>query len=256
LWSWHYRNSEHQNTNLFTINPVCMRLIAPNLWQLSGFPPNIINTYIIADGNDVVLIDAGTRFMENRIIRNLQRFFAEEQHKGKRLAAHALTHVHPDHQGSSKAVCDTFHVPLWCGERDAAMMERGIIESGEMNGLLGLLGRTWAGPAHPVARQLREGDSVAGFQVMESPGHTAGHIAFWRESDRCLILGDVLNGMNLMTGLPGINEPPVAFTADVAQNRLSIRKFSALKPEIVCFGHGAPLRGGEKLQAFVGRLPS
>ncbi len=233
-----------------------MRLIAPNLWQLSGFPPNIINTYIIADGNDVVLIDAGTRFMENRIIRNLQRFFAEEQHKGKRLAAHALTHVHPDHQGSSKAVCDTFHVPLWCGERDAAMMERGIIESGEMNGLLGLLGRTWAGPAHPVARQLREGDSVAGFQVMESPGHTAGHIAFWRESDRCLILGDVLNGMNLMTGLPGINEPPVAFTADVAQNRLSIRKFSALKPEIVCFGHGAPLRGGEKLQAFVGRLPS
>ncbi|MCU0424019.1 MAG: MBL fold metallo-hydrolase [Candidatus Kapabacteria bacterium] len=232
-----------------------MRLVAPNLWQISGFPNNIINTYLIADGNDVVLIDAGTRFMTNRLLRILRRFFALPEHQAKRLTAHVLTHVHPDHQGASKAVCDAYGVPLWCGEKDAEAMERGIVESGEMQGLLGLLGRTWAGPAYPVTKRLREGDVVAGFRVLETPGHTPGHCAFWREADKCLILGDVLNGMNLATGLPGLHEPPTFFTADIPENRRSIRKIGALMPECVCFGHGAPLRHGEKLQTFLKALP-
>ncbi|MBD1208329.1 MAG: MBL fold metallo-hydrolase [Ignavibacteria bacterium] len=233
-----------------------MRLIAPNLWQLSGFPPNIINTYLIADGNEVVLIDAGTRYMTNRILRTLKRFFAEDEHKTKRLTAHALTHVHPDHQGASKAVCDAYGVPLWCGERDAEPMERGLANSPDAQGVLGLLMRVWSGPAYTVARRLQEGDMVAGFRVLDSPGHSAGHISFWRETDKCLILGDVLNGMNLMTGLPGLNEPPVPFTTDVAQNRRSIRKLAALKPDIICFGHGAPLiQKPHKLEDFMRRLP-
>jgi glyoxylase-like metal-dependent hydrolase (beta-lactamase superfamily II) len=232
-----------------------MRLIAPNLWQISGIPRNIINTYLIANDNEVVLIDAGTRFMERRLLSNLRRFFAEPEHQTKRLVAHALTHVHPDHQGASKPVCEAFNVPLWCGVADIADMEQGLAHKPENQGLLGFLARTWAGPAYPVARGLKEGDMVAGFQVLETPGHTAGHIAFWREADKCLILGDVLNGMNLMTGLPGLNEPPTAFTANVAQNRASIRKVAALKPEVICFGHGAPLREGRKLQEFVKKLP-
>lgn len=232
-----------------------MRQIAPNLWQISGFPQNIINTYLIAEGDDVVLIDAGTRFMTNRLLRTLKRFFALPEHRTKRLIAHALTHVHPDHQGASKDVCEAYRIPLWCGEHDAGTMERGIIESGEMQGLLGLLGRTWAGPAYAVARRLGEGDIIAGFRVLETPGHTPGHCAFWREQDKCLIVGDVLNGMNLATGLPGVHEPPTFFTADIPENRRSIRKIAALQPECVCFGHGAPLLHGEKLQAFLKKLP-
>ena len=53
--------------------------------------------------------------------------------------------------------------------------------------------RYWAGPGHPFDRRLREGDEVAGFTVLETPGHAPGHVAFWREADRVLILGDVLN---------------------------------------------------------------
>ncbi|MBL7992364.1 MAG: MBL fold metallo-hydrolase [Candidatus Kapabacteria bacterium] len=234
-----------------------MRLIAPNVWQISGFPSNIINTYLIADGDDVVLIDAGTRYMTNRILRTLKRFFAEAEHKTKRLFAHALTHVHPDHQGASKAVCDSYGVPLWCGDLDAEPMERGLANSPDAQGVLGLLMRVWSGSAHTVARRLQEGDMVAGFRVLDSPGHSAGHISFWREADKCLILGDVLNGMNLMTGLPGLNEPPVPFTTDVPQNRRSIRKLAALKPDIICFGHGAPLiQKPHKLEEFMLRLPA
>ena len=59
-----------------------------------------------------------------------------------------------------------------------------------------------AGPGHKVDRRLAEGDEVAGFQVLEVPGHSAGHLAFWRGSDGVLVLGDVLNNQNALTGFP------------------------------------------------------
>jgi glyoxylase-like metal-dependent hydrolase (beta-lactamase superfamily II) len=107
-----------------------------------------------------------------------------------------------------------------------------------------------------VARVLREGDEVAGFTVLDTQGHSPGHISLWRESDRVLILGDVLNNMNLLTGITGLQEPPVAFTPDPARNRASARRLAALEPELVCFGHGPPLRDSRKLAEFIARMPA
>src|SRR5690242_21413333 len=87
-----------------------MRQLADRLYQLRGFPPNAINVYLLGD----VLLDAATRQGERRILRELG---------GRELSAHALTHAHPDHQGSSHAICERFGIPLWCGEGDVAAME-------------------------------------------------------------------------------------------------------------------------------------
>ena len=116
--------------------------------------------------------------------------------------------------------------------------------------------RFWTGPPHPVARALKDGDEVAGFAVLEVPGHSRGHVAYWRESDRVLILGDVLNGMNLMTGRRGLQEPPAVFTPDPARNRQSARRLAELDPALVCFGHGPPLRDPRKFVDFVNALPA
>jgi glyoxylase-like metal-dependent hydrolase (beta-lactamase superfamily II) len=115
--------------------------------------------------------------------------------------------------------------------------------------------RFWTGPPHPVARALEEGDEVAGFTVLEVPGHSRGHVAYWRASDRVLILGDVLNGMNVRTGRRGLHEPPEIFTPDPRRNRQSARRLAALEPALVCFGHGPPLRDSRALREFVDRLP-
>jgi glyoxylase-like metal-dependent hydrolase (beta-lactamase superfamily II) len=115
--------------------------------------------------------------------------------------------------------------------------------------------RFWVGPPHPVARVLVEGDDVAGFTVLETPGHSPGHVAYWRESDRVLILGDVLNNMNLLTGIPGLHEPPAAFTPDPPRNRASARRLAELRPRLSCFGHGPPLRDPGRLADFVAQLP-
>ncbi len=49
-----------------------------------------------------------------------------------------------------------------------------------------------AAKARRVDRALAEGDEVAGFRVLDTPGHSPGHVAYWRESDGVLICGDVM----------------------------------------------------------------
>lgn len=221
-----------------------MRQLADDVYMLKGFPPNAINVYLIGD----VLIDAATRQAEKRIFKQIA---------GRKISAHALTHVHPDHQGCSHMVCERLGVPLWCGQEDVPAMESGDVVSPKVSDWMkSVQDRFWCGPPHPVAKALREGDEVAGFTVLETPGHTRGHVAFWRESDRVLILGDVLNDMNVMTGVPGLKEPPDLYTADPVRNRASARRLAALRPALTCFGHGAPLRDPDKLAEFAERMPS
>jgi hydroxyacylglutathione hydrolase len=221
-----------------------MKRLADGVWQLSGFPPNGFNVYLLGD----VLVDASTRYAGKRILRQLE---------GHTVSAHALTHAHPDHQGASKEVCEKLGIPYWVGENDADVAENPeLMEERQPKNLVGkLVYRLWTGPGHPVDRKLREGDEVAGFQVLDTPGHSGGHVTFWRESDRVAVIGDVLNGQHLLTGIPGLHEPPAVFTPDPARNRESIRRVAALEPALVCFGHGPPLRDPAKLAQFAARLP-
>jgi glyoxylase-like metal-dependent hydrolase (beta-lactamase superfamily II) len=220
-----------------------MKPLADGLFQLGGIPPNAINIYLMGG----VLVDAGTRYDRRRVLRQV---------RGHEVVAHALTHAHPDHQGSSRAVCEALGVPFWCGEADAEAAEdpRVMLARMPAHPVNRWLTPRFHGPGHPVARRLREGDIVGGFAVIETPGHCAGHVSFWRESDRALILGDVLANMNFLTGLPGLREPPPFFSADPLLNRASARKVAALRPALVCFGHGPPLRDTEKFVRFVERL--
>ena len=217
-----------------------VKQLAEGLYQLSGFPPNGINIYLMGD----VLVDAGTKRSGRRIFRQLD---------GHTVTAHALTHAHPDHQGASKEVCDRLRIPLWCGERDVHAME--TRDFGQTDHWVNrLIERAWAGPPRHVDRALREGDEVGGFTVLDVPGHSPGHVAYWRESDRVLVLGDVLNNMEVLTGIPGLHEPKGIFTADPARNRESARRVAVLEPARVYLGPRTPLRDPRKLSAFAAKL--
>jgi len=204
-----------------------MRTHAPDVHQLRGAPTNAVNVYLVDD----VLIDAGTPLARRRILREL---------RGGPVTAHVVTHAHPDHFGSSHAICLSLRVPLWCGERDAEAIEqaRPVVAPGR---LPALLARGKMPPGHPVDRVLQEGDDVAGFRVLDVPGHSPGHIALWRVSDRTLIAGDVF------FNLPRLRPPPDALTVDPQANRAAMRRLAELRPRLVLFGHGPPLRDPERL---------
>jgi hydroxyacylglutathione hydrolase len=221
-----------------------VKQVADGVWQLAGFPPHAINVFLVED----VLIDAGTRHAGRRILRQL---------RGREVTVHALTHAHPDHQGSSKEVCETLGIPFWVGEHDADAAERPelIAERQPDHPVAQFFVKTMTGPGRRVDRRLVEGDEVAGFQVLHVPGHSAGHVAFWREADRVLIAGDVLSSQDSLTGIRGMHEPRPYLSPDPERNRESARRLAALEPRLTLFGHGPPLRDTKTLIDFVNRLP-
>jgi len=205
-----------------------MRTLADDVHQLKGVPPNAINVYLVGD----VLVDAGTPSAKRRILRQLA---------GREVRTHVVTHAHADHIGSSHAVCEALRLPLWAGAADADDIERGRPRL-PPKGIGLVLMKAKPPPAHAVTRRLHEGDDIGhGFTVLDTPGHTLGHIALWREADRTLILGDVFFNIRK----PG--PPPGFLTMDPALNRASMRRMAQLRPALTLFGHGPPLRDPDRL---------
>jgi glyoxylase-like metal-dependent hydrolase (beta-lactamase superfamily II) len=217
--------------------------LRPGVTRISVNGPDATNVYLL--GN--VLVDSGSRFTVGRLLPALA---------GRRLKAHALTHAHFDHQGASAAVCRTFGIPLWCGEGDRVAVETGSFGTLVARGrpLAALSNRVLSGPPHPVERVLTEGDEVADFVVVETAGHTPGHLAFWRERDRVLVLGDVLFHRNPVTRRLGLREPFRSATWGRERNLAAARRLADLRPELVCFGHGPPLTNGARFREFVASL--
>lgn len=221
-----------------------MKLLAPGVWRLKQLPAPSVNVYLAED----VLIDAGTRWDRRRI-------FAEIE--GRDLSLLALTHVHPDHQGVAKDVCEARGIPLACHADDVDAMEgrRPVQEAATGNLVNKVIKRFWQGPPYEVGRVLHEGDEVAGFRVVHAPGHARGEVVYFRDSDRVAICGDVIRNMSYATGLPGIKEPPDIFTADPVENRRSIRKLAELGPSLILPGHGPAVTDMAAFERFAATLP-
>lgn len=223
---------------------VNQRLVAPDLWIVPLQRPDLLNVYVAGD----VLIDAGASFTTRSLVAALQ---------AHPISVHVLTHAHFDHQGGSHAVCEAFGAPLWCGAGDLEAAETGDWAPllPHPDGWVARLSRRLASPGHPVARVLKDGDEVGELTVIEAPGHTPGHLAFWRKRDRALILGDVLFHRNPVTYRAGLTEPFRFATFDPSTNRESARRLAALEPRVVCFGHGGPLTDIARFLDFVEDLP-
>ncbi|HEX6487898.1 MAG TPA: MBL fold metallo-hydrolase [Candidatus Dormibacteraeota bacterium] len=218
-----------------------MREVAPGVWQLTTAVPNLINCYLAGD----VLIDAGSRRMAGGMLRQL---------RGRTVREVALTHTHPDHQGGAHEICSTLGVPLACPAGEVGRMEgREVLPAASWYAKL--VKATFAGPPHPVGRPLAEGDMAGGFAVYSTPGHSADHVVFFRESDGVAIVGDAVDGLNILTGLPGLNRPPDLVNEVPSLVNDAIRKVAELRPRVVCFGHGPVLTRPERFQAFAALLP-
>ena len=221
-----------------------MKQLRPDVWRLAEFPLPGVNIYLAGD----VLIDAGRTWDRRRILK---------QTKHLELSELALTHVHPDHQGAAKAVCEERGIPLACHVDDVEAMEgrRPVQEAASANLINRVIKAVWEGPPHQVDRAFAEGDEVAGFRVIHAPGHARGEVIFWRESDRVAICGDVIRNMSYATALPASASRREIFTYDVAENRRSIRKLADLRPGLILPGHGPEVTDMAKFEEFVAKLP-
>ena len=84
---------------------------------------------------------------------------------------------------------------------------------------------------------MTDGEEVFGLQVVDTPGHTPGHIAVFDTDSRVLVAGDAIS--NTIDGLKG---PMSEFTRDMPTAEESVRKLAALEPQVILFGHGPPVQ--------------
>jgi hydroxyacylglutathione hydrolase len=226
-----------------------VRQIAEDVYHVALLPRNGVNAYVVGD----VLVDTGLRTSAGALKRTVR------EHEIKTIV---LTHAHGDHVGSAKKLRDEFGLPVWVGTKDKEATEQGkAVKKDPFNTpgvsvIAGLLGDF---PAVPVAKTLEEGDELAaGFTVLDTPGHSPGHISLWRAEDKVLICGDVFFNMHVVTTVPGLRQPPGPFTVNPAENRDSERRVADLRPRVVGFGHGPVIENGAAatLTDFVARLPS
>ena len=226
-----------------------MREIAPDVYQVPLAPRNIVNAYVIGD----VLVDTGLTTSAG----SLKRVVREHD-----LKTIALTHAHGDHVGSAKKLHDEFGLPVWVGAADKDATEEGkAVKKDPFNkpGISIVAGVLGDFAAVPVARTLSEGDELAaGFVVLDTPGHSPGHVSFWRAEDKTLICGDVFFNMNIVTTVYGLRQPPGPFTFNPKENRDSERRLADLRPKVVGVGHGPVIDtdAAAKLSDFVAKLPN
>jgi glyoxylase-like metal-dependent hydrolase (beta-lactamase superfamily II) len=125
-----------------------------------------------------------------------------------------LTHKHPDHVGSLGEVA----------ARAAAAR------------LLAGRGDIDAFPAPRPVEPVGNGDTVMDLQVVETPGHTPGHVSVFDPTARVLVAGDALNGTND----DGVAGPNPDFSEDMATAWTSAGALAHLRPDVILFGHGPP----------------
>jgi glyoxylase-like metal-dependent hydrolase (beta-lactamase superfamily II) len=87
--------------------------------------------------------------------------------------------------------------------------------------------------------------------VIETPGHSPGHVSLFRDGDRTLIAGDAFvttkqeSLMAVLTQRQEVHGPPSYFTPDWESAEVSVRRLADLDPEVAACGHGIPMQGEE-----------
>jgi glyoxylase-like metal-dependent hydrolase (beta-lactamase superfamily II) len=209
-----------------------------------------------------VLIDAGVPGSAGAIRRAAAHRFGE----ASRPAAIVLTHGHFDHVGALEELVKAWDVPVYAHELELPYLDGSAaypppdpsVGGGIMSAMAGLYPR---GPVD-VSDRLRSLPPDGSIPVMHgwhwihTPGHTPGHVSFWRPADRALIAGDAFittrqeSAYAVALQKPEMHGPPMYYTQDWTDARRSVERLAALEPEFAVCGHGHAMRGPEMRQAL------
>lgn len=232
--------------------------IVPGLHLLAGVGLGV-NSYLWRPGREAgangcdgaILFDCGYPWQAAALFDSLERLGCPVQ----QLGAIAITHDDYDHSGGlaeviaagsaggngPAVIAHRLEVESLQSEFWREMPRRKNLASYILHAVTGIAYA--ARPKQPVVvtRPVEDGAELpGGWVAIHTPGHTPGHLAFWRPSTRVLIAGDAIGSpvggtIRANTGNYSVNDEEVV---------RSVRKLAALRPDTICFGHGPEIIGG------------
>lgn len=227
-----------------------MREIAPDV---AVVPTLIANAYLVGNRACWVLVDACTPGNETRIRRAAERRFG----RGSRPRAILLTHGHFDHAGSAGLLAALWEVSVYAHPREIPYLT-GQSQYPPFDlttpGFFTRIARFF--PTRTVNLEthlacLEPKQAIPGlpdWQMIETPGHTPGHVSFFRRTGAVLLAGDAVTTMNLdsfwdtVLKRKQVCRPPAPATHDWKNARRSVELLASFRPSLVAAGHGAPIR--------------
>jgi len=232
------------------------REIAPGVGWL---PLSLVNVYLVGrpGAGPWALVDTGMPTSGAQILRAAGQLFGDRP-----PAAIVVTHGHFDHRGSVRELAERWDVPVYAHRLELPYLtgrsDYPPPDPTVGGGALATFGSRLF-PAHGIDLGYRvhalpvdgEVPGMQGWRWVHTPGHTPGHVSFFRESDRVLIVGDAFvtqrqeSLIGVLTSKQEVWRPPAYFTPDWEAARRSVEELSRLDPQVAATGHGIPMDGPE-----------
>jgi glyoxylase-like metal-dependent hydrolase (beta-lactamase superfamily II) len=235
------------------------------------------NVYFVRSGPSWTLVDAASANCGRLIREAAESLYGSDSPPTSIL----LTHDHPDHAGSARELAQMWDCPVWAHPDEMPLALGGVsvfrtyanpLDRWIVLPLLRVMGPKRAeslisrASLRDVVRPFDPGAAPPGLPEWETvftPGHTPGHVAFFRRNGRVLLTGDALVtvDLNSLRGLllrePGVYGPPRYATWSRRVAEASIASLAELEPRVIAGGHGLPLTGPEtpqRVRAFADQL--
>jgi glyoxylase-like metal-dependent hydrolase (beta-lactamase superfamily II) len=231
-----------------------MRELAPGIHVLGGTKGGHVRAFLLETGSELTLVD--TLFEDDArdvlaAVRTLGR-------SPRDLSRIALTHAHRSHLGGlaalkratgARVLAHAWEADIVSGDRAAQPV--GLKPTRPFRTYPFQIGIFLGRPKHrpcPIDEPVGDGDSIGPLEVLHTPGHSPGHLAFHWGERGLLIAGDAIaTWPRFEAGWP-------AFTLNEEQHRASINRLAALEPKLVGVGHGDSIadRAAERVQTLAG----
>ena len=194
------------------------------------------NCFLVREDDGFTLVDTGMNGSAKSIL-------AAARQLGAPIRRITLTHAHVDHVGSLDALHALLpEAEVSISERDARFLTGDqSLDPGEPQ--VPLHG-SYPVCSTPPTQLLHAGDRVGSLEVIASPGHTPGHVAFFDRRDRTLIAGDAYStqgGISTGGTLRWLFPLPAMATWHKPTAIRSAEGLLALSPQRLAVGHGKTL---------------
>lgn len=216
--------------------------LLPGVTMLT-FPKALVNAFLVK-ADVLTLIDTGTPGGTDKLVSAIRSGGHGERELGRIL----LTHRHSDHASNAAELAQITGAEVQCSPADAPFIREGIEQPrpraatplGRVMVPYVKIALPWKLRGVAARESLTEGARIGPFQVIATPGHTAGHISLLWEERGILFAGDAAAHITSVGPHPAADDPATA--------KQSFASLSDHDFDVACFGHGRPLTRGAAAQ--------